>query len=128
MFGFLSIVIFDIATNKVGSWTMITAIAYGLVGIGSYAYFKNRKSSAMNYIIYGIIGTIAYDALTGLTIGPIFWGQTFSSAFIGQIPFTLNHLIGNIILSAIVSPAIYRWVVTNERIELIGLKTRLAAN
>lgn len=128
MFGFLSIAIFDVITDKTGLWTVVTGVAYGLVGIGSYAYFKNRKSDALNYVIYGIIGTIVYDALTGLTIGPIFWGQTFSSALIGQIPFTINHLIGNIILSALVSPAIYKWVVVNEKIELIGLKTQSALN
>src|SRR3989338_3324 len=117
VFGFLSIFLFDSVTSGIGSWTFITGAAYGLLGVGAHFFFRNRRSSARNYLVYGIIGTILYDAATGLSIGPLFFGQSFIEAFAGQIPFTINHLLGNIVLSVAVSPIIYRWVAANEKLD-----------
>jgi len=114
VFGFLSITLFDAVTSGIGQWTWITAIAYGAVGLGSWLYFRNREGKVYQFVTYGIIGTILYDAVTGLTIGPLMFGQSLSEAFYGQIPFTAMHLLGNIALSLTLSPALYRWVVKNE--------------
>ncbi len=114
LFGFLSIALFDAATGKVGEWTWITAVAYGAVGLGSWFYFRNREGKVYQFVTYGIIGTILYDAATGLTIGPLMFGQSFQEAFFGQIPFTAMHLLGNIALSLTLSPTLYRWIVKNE--------------
>lgn len=117
MFGFLSILIFDVATSGVGMWTWVTASAYGLLGIGAAAFFKNRESTPMNYLKFGVLATVLYDAVTGLSIGPLFWGQSFREALMGQIPFTAYHLLGNIVFSLLVSPLLYRWVVENKNFE-----------
>lgn len=117
-FGFLAIAIFDLFSGKIGMWTLITAVAYGALGIGAYFFFKNRKSSIKNYLIYGVAGTILYDAVTGLSIGPLFFGQPFMAALVGQIPFTLMHVLGTIAFVLVLSPALYRWVVTNSALEL----------
>ncbi len=105
LFGSLSIVVYDFTLGMVGGWTWTAAIAYGLVGLGSWAYFKNRKG-VIHYVIYAVIGTLIYDAITGVIVGPIFLGQTFREAFVGQIPFTINHLIGNVLLSLVLSPLV----------------------
>lgn len=126
IFAFFSIVLFDLATQKIGSWTLITAVAYGMIGLGAYFYFKDKDNSRKYYFIYSIIGTLAYDALTGLTIGPLMFGQSFSEAFIGQIPFTAYHLAGNIALSLTLSPYLYKWVVNNKELELASVAQRLA--
>ena len=118
IFGFLSIALFDFATGKVGIWTLITGMSYGLLGIGAGFFFRNRESSVLNYLKYAIVGTIAYDAATGLTIGPIFYGQPFMEALTGQISFTLMHLLGNIVIAVGVSPLLYRWVVANQKFEV----------
>jgi Cu/Ag efflux pump CusA len=44
--------------------------------------------------------------MTGPTIGPIFFHQSLMASIIGQIPFTLLHLLGNIIFAILLSPAI----------------------
>ncbi|MCR4260721.1 MAG: hypothetical protein NUV96_00015 [Candidatus Colwellbacteria bacterium] len=117
-FGFLSIVLFDLIVWKLGMWTLITGIAYGLLGLGAYAFFKNRDASVRNFLIYGVVGTIAYDIVTGLSVGPLFFNQPFMEALLGQIPFTLAHLAGTIVFALTLSPALYRWVVTNNKLEL----------
>lgn len=126
LFGFLSIVLFDLFTQKIGVWTMVTAVTYGLLGLGSYFYFRKRKSNSLNYLKYAIFGTIAYDALTGLTIGPLVFKMPFMVALVGQIPFTVNHLLGNIVLSIILSPALYKWVIDNQNLSIDIIWARLA--
>ncbi len=108
-FGVLSIAIYDAITSGWGIWTLVTALLYGLVGLGAYLYFKNR-SGWKSYASYAIIATIVYDALTGLTIGPLFFHQTFLVSLVGQIPFTLLHLLGNVSFAIVLSPVIEKWM------------------
>lgn len=122
LFGFLSIVLFDMATGKVGMWTWITAVAYAAVGAGAYAFLRNKKSSAMAYVSYAVIGTVLYDAATGLSVGPLFYDQPFMEALTGQIPYTINHLIGNVILAIVLSPLVDRWIVSSASLDWNALK------
>lgn len=122
-FGFLSIALFDIALGMVGSWTFLTAMSYGLVGVLSY-YMLRKKVSRGRFVLTGIVGTLAYDAVTGVLAGPILFGMPLMQAFIGQIPFTVWHLVGTIGLSYILSPALYTWVVTNPSLETPVLRKR----
>jgi len=112
-FGFLSIVIYDSMTSGWGIWTLITGFSYGLVGIGATLYFKKR-SGRRNYVIYAIVATILYDAITGLTIGPLFFNQTFAISLAGQIPFTIIHLLSNVSFAIVLSPVIEKWLVEKE--------------
>ena len=116
-FGFFSIALFDSITSGIGAWTWVTAIVYGSVGIASAFFFRNRESSPKNYLVFSVVGTLAFDALTGLTIGPIFFAQPLMAALTGQIPFTILHLIGNSVFAVLLSPLIYRWVVVNPKPE-----------
>lgn len=109
-FGFASIVLFDLVTNHVGIWTVVTAFAYGFLGVGATLYFKNKGNSAKSYVSFAIVATLAYDAITGLTVGPLFFHQSFSVALAGQIPFTILHLVGNISFAYFISPALYRLI------------------
>lgn len=111
LFGFASIFLYDVLTGRVGAWTLITALAYGALGVLAAAYFKNRSASRKHFVFFAIMATIAYDAVTGLTIGPLFFHQSFLTALVGQVPFTALHLLGNIIFAAVLSPAISRWLI-----------------
>lgn len=113
VFAAANIAIYDLVTGKLGQWTLITAVAYGLLALIAAPYFKKR-SSVWNYAVFAVIGTILYDAVTGLSIGPLFFGQPFAEAFFGQIPFTLYHLLGNTALAITLSPAIERWITAND--------------
>ncbi len=124
-FAFLGIGVFDLMTSGVGIWTLVTGVAYGLVGIAARYFFRNRDGNIRNFVMFGAVGTILYDAATGLTIGPLFFNQPFMEALIGQIPFTAMHLLGTITFSVALSPILYRWVVKNEVLELPVLLRRL---
>lgn len=106
-FSFFSILIYDFFTGTVGQWTFITSLTYGTIGIAAALYFKNRASTAFSYAGFAVIATLFFDAVTGLTIGPLFFHQPLKSAFIGQIPFTFWHLIGNVSFALVLSPAVY---------------------
>ncbi|MEI7688814.1 MAG: ECF transporter S component [Candidatus Nomurabacteria bacterium] len=113
IFGFLSIVLFDSVTSGFGIWTLITALAYGTLGLGANLYFKKR-SGWKNYAAYAFVATILYDAVTGLTIGPLFFHQSFMISLLGQIPFTVLHLLGNVSFAIVLSPMIERWAMKSE--------------
>lgn len=120
LFAFSSIVLYDVISTKVGMWTFVTAVAYGLIGIWAVYFFRNRASTSMNYMKFAVVSTIAYDLVTGLTVGPIYFSQPFLQALMGQIPFTLLHLAGNITFAGLFSPLIYRYIVKSEKLERIS--------
>ncbi|MDP2648338.1 MAG: hypothetical protein Q8P19_00345 [bacterium] len=117
LFGFLGIVLFDAVTSGWGSWTWVTALCYGSLGVAAHYYFKDREANVRNFLVFGIPGTVLYDAVTML-IGPVFGHQPLMVAVTGQIPFTLMHLAGTVTFSVLLAPALYRWVVRNDALEL----------
>lgn len=117
LFAFLSIVLFDIITMKIGLWTLLTALTYGVLGIWAVSFFKNKEESRLNYVYFAIIGTLFFDIITGVLAGPILFGQNFIQATLGQIPFTLNHLAGNMAFAFFLSPLIYKYVIENKKFE-----------
>lgn len=122
-FAFLSMVLYDIFSNKVGMWTFITAFTYGLLGLWAARYFKNKKNNALNYAKFAFMGTLAFDITTGLSIGPLFFNQPFVEAFLGQIPFTALHLLGNVSFALVLSPAIYTFIIENKKLESASIIT-----
>lgn len=125
VFAVLSITLYDALTAGFGIWTLVTAAAYGALAIGAHAYFSVRKPTRGNFVAYSIVAIIAYDAVTGLTVGPLAYGQSFSAALAGQIPFTALHLLGGVLFAAIASPLLYRWL-QNETRTALALSLRVS--
>src|SRR3989338_10401938 len=73
-FGALSILLYDALTGTLGPWTLLTAPMYGLLGLAAARYLKNR-AGRRHFVFFAIVGTIFYDATTGLTVGPLFFNQ-----------------------------------------------------
>lgn len=117
LFAVLSILIYDIATGTMGLQTFFTLSAYGILGLWSAYYFKKSKGGVWSYVRFAIMGTLFFDAVTGLTTGPIFFHQSFMGALAGQIPFTAFHLLGNIAFAFILSPAIYSLLIKKKKKE-----------
>lgn len=114
-FGALSILLYDFVTGTLGVHTFFTASAYGLVGLGAGWYFQGREASVSNFISFAIAGTLFFDAATGLLIGPLFYGQPFAAALLGQIPFTALHLLGNIVFAVTLSPFIHYLLIKKRK-------------
>ena len=117
VFAFLNMALYDFITGKVGVWTLVTAGTYGILGLLSAYYFKKRAMERLNYVKFAIFGTLFFDAVTGLSIGPLFFHQSFVQALVGQIPFTALHLVGNISFAIVLSPLIYRFIIENKKFE-----------
>lgn len=127
LFGFLGITLFDAVTSGIGMWTLVTAAAYGTLGIGAHWYFARREATTKNFLKFSIVGTVFYDIVTGLTVGPLFFNQPLMVAVVGQIPFTLMHLLGTVVFTLALSPILYRWVVKNDALEVrFGTQRALA--
>ncbi|MFA7309906.1 MAG: hypothetical protein WC050_03310 [Candidatus Paceibacterota bacterium] len=108
-FAVSSIVLYDAVTSGLGVWTLVTGFAYALVAALSYAYFKKRPATRRHFALFSVFAVLLYDALTGLSVGPLQYGQSLSSALAGQVPFTVLHLLGAVLFALVVSPALYRW-------------------
>ena len=111
----LSILLYDFISGTFGVQTFFILLAYGVLGIWSANYFKKREANVLNYVRFAIIGTLFFDAVTGLTIGPLFFHQTLFTSLIDQIPFTVLHLLGNITFAIILSPAIYKILIKKKK-------------
>jgi uncharacterized membrane protein len=108
-FAVLSMVLYDLITGHVGSWTWITALAYGVVGAGASLYFQKFKTSAGNFAIFAVLGTLFFDVVTGILPAPLF-GQSLATAALLQVPFTALHLAGNVSFAFLLSPVLSRWL------------------
>ena len=127
LFGVLSIVSYDLLTGTIGIWTLVTATTYGLVGFFAGKFFQKRTMSSKNVAAFAVVGTLFYDAFTGLTVGPIIFHQSFMGALVGQIPFTILHLIGNVSFSLLLSPIMAKYLVHKRHPRLSNERTPLLA-
>lgn len=117
LFPLLTMISFDIITNSLGVWTIVTSLTYALLGLFFYFYFsKLKKESIFSYLKAGSIGVIIFDFITGVLAMPFMFGMTFEQAFIGQIPFTIMHLITVGFYVIIVTPLIDKHVVKNSNL------------
>lgn len=93
------------AQGTVGLWTLTGAITWGLVAL----FYSRQKPSGspLNFAKLGIAGTLIFDAITGPLASTIIWGMPFSDSLIGQIPFTLKHLLGIAAVSLILAPLLF---------------------
>lgn len=121
-FAALSITLYDAVTSGIGLWTLVTAFAYGLLGVAAHAYFTNREGTRTRFVGFAIVSTLLYDAATGLTVGPLFFGQPLAVAAAGQIPFTLLHLAGNVAFAATLSPVLARWLAVEPRVSEVAVQ------
>ena len=119
-FAALSILFYDVVTGTLGVQTFFTVLAYGALGLWSASYFKKHKASALGYVRFAIVGTLFYDALTGLTVGPLVFHESFLGALVGQIPFTLLHLAGNIAFAFLLSPVIDHFLIRKKEKEKLS--------
>lgn len=124
-FAVLSILLYDVMTGTLGLQTFFTASAYGLIGLVSASYFKKQKIDKWSYVRVAVVGTLFFDAMTGLTVGPIFFHQSFFASLVGQIPFTVLHLVSNIVFAFALSPLIYNFLIKKKKKRTVPITSSL---
>lgn len=120
---FSSIVLYDLVTVY-GSHTWTTASVYALVSIWAAYFFKNRSASRGNFVIFAILGTLVFDALTGPIVPSLIGHGQFWALTVAQVPFTVSHLAGNIIFAIVLSPIIQKYLVDSPFWEINLAKTK----
>lgn len=126
LFASLSMVVFDVVSGNLGQWTLVTAVTYGFVGALAPT-FLSRLPGVRGYVSFAVVGTLIFDAVTGVIFGPLLFSQPLAQAFFGQIPFTMMHLVGNMAFALTLSPIIEVWVVKNEALDSFFSKRNLVA-
>jgi hypothetical protein len=114
LFPALAMVLFDLLSRRVGVWTLVTAGTYGLIGLGfSFAYAalgkRGRRVGPAVYVTSGVAGVLVFDFVTGPIMSSTLFHMTFGQAFVGQVPFTLQHLVSVSLYAVVVSPLL-DWV------------------
>ena len=64
----------------------------------------------------GIIGVLIFDFITGPIMSSFMFGMSFIEAFIGQIPFTLMHLVTVGTFIIVITPFYDKFVFENANL------------
>jgi uncharacterized membrane protein len=122
LFAALTMASFDAITGKVGTWTVVTSLTYGILGIAFHFAFKRMQKNGskidlLTYLGSGIIGVLAFDFVTGPVMSSALFGMSFAEAFIGQIPFTAMHLASVSAFVLLLTPVLDPMLVNNAKLE-----------
>lgn len=116
LFAALSMVLFDVISGSLGSWTIVTALTYGCIGALA-PLVLSHISGVRGYVSFAVLGTLVFDGITGVLMGPLLFGGSYIQAFYGQIPFTMMHLVGNMAFAMTLSPLIEVWIIKNTLLD-----------
>lgn len=83
-------VIIDIIPGHIGLWTLYTPIAWALVA--TWFSTHNKSNSLLQLSKLSLTGVLLFDFTTALLFG-LQYQQTLTQTIIGQIPFTLSHIL-----------------------------------
>jgi len=118
LFAFLTMASFDLITMKAGVWTIVTAGTYAALGLMFYfAYKKIKQVKLKHYLASGVIGVLIFDFITGPIMSSWLFKISFEAAFIGQIPFTVMHLLTATGFILIITPLLDRAIISNPALE-----------
>jgi len=131
VFPALAMVLFDLLSRRVGIWTLVTAGTYGFIGLGfSYLYSKRAARGQVvgrgTFFLSGIAGVLLFDFVTGPVMSSALFHMSFAQAFVGQVPFTLKHLVSVSLYAVVVSPLLDWALGRVERVEG-AIRSRFAA-
>ncbi|MEW6216778.1 MAG: hypothetical protein AB1543_03775 [Candidatus Bipolaricaulota bacterium] len=119
-----AMVLFDLMSQQVGPWTVITAGTYGLLGFGFSCLYgtltrRGYRITTTAFPIFGVAGVLVFDFVTGPIMSSVLFRVSFFEALVGQVPFTLRHLLSVVAYTLVVSPALDRVLGRIERLRLV---------
>ncbi len=126
VFVFATMFLFDFFTSGIGIWTWVTSITYAVLGLGAHFYFKRKaKTGLLDYLGAGIGATLVFDFITGVLFGPTLFGVPIWLAFLGQIPFTLMHILSVSLYIVVLTPVLDKNILQNNALEDASLFTAI---
>ncbi len=123
VFPAVAMVAFDVMGGAVGIWTPVTALSYAAIGLLASRLFAGKTIRPLSAGFFALYSTLLYDAVTA-ALGPLAFGQGWIETYVGQVPFTINHVLGNIVLCALFSPLLQRWLVSSADVSPVRRKMR----
>jgi hypothetical protein len=107
LFPALAMACFDVLTAKVGTWTLITAVLYGSIGVLFHLYFKKKTMVGLGtYAKLSVLGVLLFDFFTGPVMTSYLFKTPFLLSLVGQIPFTLLHLASAVTITILLAPVL----------------------
>ena len=98
-----------------GPWTIFQAIGAAVAGALGGLYGKVRKPTWKDVVIISVIGTVFYEVVMNLA-GPIMGIGLFGLGlmaipvyFAASLPFTLTHIVSNVVFARLFSPILKLW-------------------
>ena len=82
--------IIDVIPGHIGLWTLYTGLTWAT--IATWFTTHNASNSLLQLTKLSLAGVIIFDLTTALLFGFQFQ-QTLTQTIIGQIPFTLSHIL-----------------------------------
>lgn len=105
IFTFSAMFIFDFLTSGIGMWTWVTAITYAIIALLISFFFKKiKKAKISQYFGASVIGILIFDIITGPLMSTFLFGQSIWLVTLGQIPFTIYHLVSGVTYVIILAP------------------------
>lgn len=115
LFPLVTMASFDFVTGYLGTWTIVTALTYGVIGLAFHYLLKDKeKIGLFTYLKGGVAGVLAFDFITGVVATPLLYPMSFMQAFFGQIPFTAMHLATTCAFILVVTPLLDKQVLLNK--------------
>ena len=98
-----------------GPWTIFQAIGAAVAGALGGLYGKMRKPTWKDVVLISVIGTLFYEVVMNLA-GPIMGIGLFGLGlmaipvyFAASLPFTLTHIVSNVVFARLFSPILKLW-------------------
>jgi len=104
LFAFVVMFTFDILTNHLGLWTLVTSLTYAAVIMLFHFFLKNKESTMRLFLGSGAVAVLIFDFITGPIMSSFMFKQPFLVTLIMQIPFTLLHIVSVSFSILIISP------------------------
>lgn len=117
-FTLTSVLVYDLLTSGITPTTFLVGGVYGLISLAASSYFSRHTATRWRYAGFALLATLFFDAATGLTMGPLFYHQSFTAAALGQIPFTISHLVINVTAAVAISPLLEKYLFANQLLQL----------
>lgn len=112
--------LYDGYLSWAGPWTVFTAASYGVVGLlVGFAGRAKLTWSRGELVLLAAVLTLVYDVLTMAAFG-LMLGMPLSALVAGQVPFTVAHVLGNVLFVVVFAPALQKVALraTEEQLDI----------